>query len=40
MDHKIATWRFRHVQMVEKMLGKKLGNWRKFRTRISKTNSR
>ena len=25
MDHKIATWRFRHVQMVEKMLGKKIG---------------
>tara|TARA_B100000902_G_scaffold400002_1_gene474443 strand:- start:8221 stop:9309 length:1089 start_codon:yes stop_codon:yes gene_type:complete len=25
MDHKISTWRFRHVQMVEKMLGKKIG---------------
>ena len=25
MDHKIATWRFRHVQMVEKMLGQKIG---------------
>ena len=24
-DHKIATWRFRHMQMVEKMLGKKIG---------------
>ena len=24
-DHKIATWRFRHVQMVEKMLGQKIG---------------
>ncbi|MBE50863.1 MAG: hypothetical protein CMP51_04145 [Flavobacteriales bacterium] len=24
-DHKIATWRFRHMQMVEKMLGKKVG---------------
>ena len=25
LDHKIATWRFRHVQMVEKMLGQKIG---------------
>ena len=25
MDHKIASWRFRHVQMVEKMLGQKIG---------------
>ena len=25
MDHQIATWRFRHVQMVEKMLGQKIG---------------
>ena len=25
LDHKIATWRFRHVQMVEKMLGLKIG---------------
>ena len=25
LDHKISTWRFRHVQMVEKMLGKKIG---------------
>ena len=25
LDHKIATWRFRHVQMVEKMLGQKTG---------------
>ena len=25
MDHKILTWRFRHVQMVEKMLGQKIG---------------
>lgn len=25
MDHKIAAWRFRHVQMVEKMLGQKIG---------------
>jgi len=25
MDHKISTWRFRHVQMVEKMLGQKIG---------------
>ncbi len=25
LDHKIASWRFRHVQMVEKMLGKKIG---------------
>ena len=24
MDHKISTCRFRHVQMVEKMLGKKI----------------
>jgi len=24
-DHQIATWRFRHVQMVEKMLGQKIG---------------
>jgi len=24
-DHKIATWRFRHMQMVEKMLGQKIG---------------
>jgi len=25
LDHKIAAWRFRHVQMVEKMLGQKIG---------------
>ena len=25
LDHKIASWRFRHVQMVEKILGKKIG---------------
>ncbi len=25
VDHKVATWRFRHVQMVEKMLGMKIG---------------
>ena len=25
LDHKIGTWRFRHVQMVEKMLGQKIG---------------
>ncbi|MDG1283672.1 MAG: tryptophan 2,3-dioxygenase family protein [Flavobacteriales bacterium] len=25
LDHKISTWRFRHVQMVEKMLGLKIG---------------
>jgi tryptophan 2,3-dioxygenase len=25
LDHKIATWRFRHAQMVEKMLGQKIG---------------
>ena len=25
MDHKITAWRFRHVQMVEKMLGQKIG---------------
>ena len=25
LDHKISTWRFRHVQMVEKMLGQKIG---------------
>ena len=25
LDHKIAEWRFRHVQMVEKMLGQKIG---------------
>ena len=25
LDHKIASWRFRHVQMVEKMLGQKIG---------------
>ena len=25
LDHKIASWRFRHVQMVEKMLGLKIG---------------
>ncbi len=25
LDHKLATWRFRHVQMVEKMLGQKIG---------------
>ena len=25
LDHKIACWRFRHVQMVEKMLGQKIG---------------
>jgi tryptophan 2,3-dioxygenase len=25
MDHKISLWRFRHVQMVEKMLGQKIG---------------
>ena len=24
-DHKISSWRFRHVQMVEKMLGQKIG---------------
>ena len=24
-DHKIASWRFRHMQMVEKMLGQKIG---------------
>ena len=24
-DHKISLWRFRHVQMVEKMLGQKIG---------------
>ena len=24
-DHKLATWRFRHMQMVEKMLGQKVG---------------
>ena len=24
-DHKITTWRFRHMQMVEKMLGQKIG---------------
>lgn len=25
MDHNISLWRFRHVQMVEKMLGQKIG---------------
>ena len=25
LDNKIASWRFRHVQMVEKMLGQKIG---------------
>lgn len=25
IDHKISLWRFRHVQMVEKMLGQKIG---------------
>ena len=25
LDHKISNWRFRHMQMVEKMLGKKIG---------------
>jgi len=25
VDHKISLWRFRHVQMVEKMLGQKTG---------------
>ncbi len=25
LDHKVASWRFRHVQMVEKMLGQKIG---------------
>ncbi len=25
LDHKIASWRFRHMQMVEKMLGQKTG---------------
>ena len=25
LDHKIATWRFRHMQMVAKMLGQKIG---------------
>ena len=25
LDHKINSWRFRHVQMVEKMLGQKIG---------------
>ena len=25
LDHKIAAWRFRHLQMVEKMLGQKTG---------------
>lgn len=25
LDHKVATWRFRHMQMVEKMLGQKIG---------------
>ena len=25
MDHKLASWRFRHLQMVEKMLGQKIG---------------
>ena len=25
LDHKVAEWRFRHVQMVEKMLGQKIG---------------
>tara|TARA_Y100000766_G_C18875141_1_gene590406 strand:- start:548 stop:1639 length:1092 start_codon:yes stop_codon:yes gene_type:complete len=25
LDHKISKWRFRHMQMVEKMLGKKIG---------------
>ena len=25
LDHKIVCWRFRHVQMVEKMLGQKIG---------------
>ena len=25
LDHKISAWRFRHVQMVEKMLGQKIG---------------
>ena len=25
VDHKISLWRFRHVQMVEKMLGQKIG---------------
>ncbi len=25
LDHKVAAWRFRHVQMVEKMLGQKIG---------------
>ena len=25
LDHKISTWRFRHMQMVEKMLGQKIG---------------
>lgn len=25
LDHKISTWRFRHMQMVQKMLGQKIG---------------
>ena len=25
LDHKIGTWRFRHMQMVGKMLGQKIG---------------
>ena len=25
LDHKISSWRFRHMQMVEKMLGQKIG---------------
>ncbi len=25
LDHKISAWRFRHMQMVEKMLGQKIG---------------
>ena len=30
LDHQIATWRFRHVQMVEKTLGQKIGTGGSF----------
>ena len=40
LDYKIFFWRFRHMQMVEKMLGKKLELARKRRSRIFKADSR
>ena len=39
IDHKISLWRFRHVQMVEKMLGQKIGTGGSSGQGIFKTNS-